>query len=64
MTTIAVVSNLSPVITLIIGVTCLKETASVLDVICVLMSFVGVSLMTYGVVLQKEKIEDMDDDEK
>ena len=62
LTTIAVVANLSPVLTLIIGIIFLKEKASNLDVACVLLSFLGVTLMTLGVIKQRDQIQEMSDE--
>ena len=50
LTTISVVSNLCPVLTLIFGVILLNESAQKLDVMCVILSFTGVTLMTVGVI--------------
>jgi len=52
LSTIAIVTGLNPVFTTIGGVCYLKEKITKLDVFCILLSFLGVILMTVGLVVE------------
>ena len=55
LTTITVINGLNPVFTMIIGVFYLGESITKLDVIFILFSFLGVILMTLGLVTNSEE---------
>ena len=50
LTTVTVVMNLTPILTLIVGIIFLKEKAGGIDIACILLSFCGVMCMTYAVI--------------
>jgi drug/metabolite transporter (DMT)-like permease len=54
LTTITVIVGLNPVITMVAGVCYLKETISRADTLCIFLSFLGVILMTFGLVVDEQ----------
>jgi drug/metabolite transporter (DMT)-like permease len=54
LTTISVVTGLNPVITMIFGVLTMGEKITQIDVICIILSFFAVILMTVGLAVNQE----------